>query len=138
MTKKLALAYHNLSVMLDTGMPILRSLETLVSSLDGKFQDTLFPYQLVKTTGLHEFHMQITKQNIAPFSSMIFRGQQFRPAKLIPPSLGFKHCHHTGARNGISIRIFGTVFIIVITDKVIAVHLPVNRKDTQRQNKTNA
>ena len=37
--KKLALAYHNLSVMLDAGMPILRSLETLVSSLDGKFHD---------------------------------------------------------------------------------------------------
>lgn len=36
--KKLALAYHNLSVMLEAGMPILRSLDTLVSSIDGKTQ----------------------------------------------------------------------------------------------------
>jgi len=36
--KKLALAYHNLYVMLDAGMPILRSLDTLVSSIDGKLR----------------------------------------------------------------------------------------------------
>jgi len=36
--KKLSLAYYNLSVMLDAGMPIIRSLETLVSSIDGKIR----------------------------------------------------------------------------------------------------
>ena len=49
--KKLALAYHNLSVMLDAGMPILRSLETLVSSLDGKFQDTFAAVNKKVTSG---------------------------------------------------------------------------------------
>ena len=40
MTKNISLAYHDLSVMLDAGMPILRSLESLVSGLEGKLQST--------------------------------------------------------------------------------------------------
>ncbi|MHC4739541.1 MAG: type II secretion system F family protein [Planctomycetota bacterium] len=49
--KKLALAYHNLSVMLDAGMPILRSLETLVSSIDGKLQDAFAAVTQKVTSG---------------------------------------------------------------------------------------
>jgi len=49
--KKLALAYHNLYVMLDAGMPILRSLETLVSSLDGKLQDAFAAVTKEVTSG---------------------------------------------------------------------------------------
>lgn len=39
MTKNISLAYHDLSVMLDAGMPILRSLESLVSGLRGNLQN---------------------------------------------------------------------------------------------------
>ena len=39
MTKKLAIAYHNLSVMLDAGMPLLRSLDTTAAGLKGSLKN---------------------------------------------------------------------------------------------------
>jgi len=50
--KKLAVAYYNLSVMLDAGMPILRSLETLVSSIDGKIRAAFAAVTQKVTSGL--------------------------------------------------------------------------------------
>ena len=39
MTKKLALAYHNLSVMLEAGMPMLKSLDTTAAGLKGNLKN---------------------------------------------------------------------------------------------------
>ena len=38
MAKKLGLVYHNLSVMLEAGVPVVRSLNTVTSGLEGKLQ----------------------------------------------------------------------------------------------------
>ncbi|MFB0525187.1 MAG: type II secretion system F family protein, partial [Phycisphaerae bacterium] len=39
MTKKLAVAYYNLSIMLDAGMPLLRSLDTTAAGLKGNLKN---------------------------------------------------------------------------------------------------
>jgi len=38
MAKKLGLVYHNLSVMLEAGVPVVRSLNSVTSGLEGKLQ----------------------------------------------------------------------------------------------------